>query len=150
MNKMIRIGSAGICCTILLALLAPVPAAQADDGVPAALSLTLPGGSSNVGTNGAVLTSTNVYTVGITSPARSSFQPLALEYSITGTLAADATLTLRRKAGGPIYTSIAIPSNSLSGVSFITNKFYFIRLDQIYATCSATNAGTVAIQGLEE
>ena len=35
----------------VLAVLAPVPAAHAADGVPVSITMTLPGGSSNVGTN---------------------------------------------------------------------------------------------------
>ena len=139
----------------VLAVLAPVPAAHAADGVPVSITMTLPGGSSNVGTNATYLTYSNVYSVGISSSARSTLQPKAAEYTFAGVLGTSvtATVTFARAAAGPTYESFAVvgtAATNQSGAYFFTNTWYWIRNDRVYVSCSATNSGTVKPTCLEQ
>ena len=130
-----------------IAFLAPAPA-HAAEGVPTVVSLALPGGTSNIGTNVtpvATLNYSNLYVSGFTADARSSFRPQSYQYAIGGTLIATGTVTLARSAGGPVFATITIASNALSSVSFEANAWYFFRGDVIYAKASFTNAGTFSI-----
>jgi hypothetical protein len=141
-----------ICAVAIVAacaILTPAPA-QAADGVPAIVSLTLPGGSSNVGTNATPCTSSNVYSVGITADARSSFKPLAYQYAINGSLATAGTISLRRAASGPVFATVTVATGTLSSVAFETNAWYWFRNDRIHATASFTNTGTFAVMGTEQ
>jgi hypothetical protein len=130
-------------------VLTPAPALAAD-GVPAIVSLTLPGGSSNIGTNATVCTSSNVYSSGITANARSSFKPVAYQYAIDGSLATAGTISLRRATGGPVYATITVATGTLASVAFETNSFYWLRNDRIHATASFTNTGNITVMGNEQ
>jgi len=138
------------------AFIAPATA-QAADGVPCVVALTLPGGSTNVAvvsTNTSAswvpLGGSNVYTVGFTADARSSLKPLAYQYAINGTLATAGTITFSRSPSGPIFATVTVATNALSAVSFESNAWYFIRGDTIYTKASFTNSGSVAVIGLEQ
>lgn len=127
-----------------LAILAPAQA-HAQASVPVSISMTLPGGSSNIATNTtpvASLAYSNVYTTGYTASGRSSLKPIAYEYAVAGTLSTAGTISLRRSAGGPVYATVTVATNALSSVSFETNTWYWLRGDQIHATGSFTNPAT--------
>lgn len=149
MNKLFSSLLLGAAIVAMCSVVAPTPA-MADDGVPATVSLSLPGGSSNIGTNATVLTSSNLYSVGITAAARSSFKPIAYQYAIDGSLATAGTISLRRSAGGPVFATITVATGTLASVSFETNSWYWLRNDRIHATASFTNTGNFTVMGNEQ
>jgi hypothetical protein len=133
-------------CAILTPATAP-----AADGVPCTLTLTFPGGASNIGTNSTYLSgpSYTYYSNGITASARSSLRPLAYAYTLEGTNG--ATLKFYQSATGPAWATVTITSNATTNVTFETNNWNWLRGQRIYAVITGnTNAATCVIQGLEQ
>jgi hypothetical protein len=144
-----------ICAVAIVAtcaILTPAPAPAAD-GVPCTLTLTFPGGASNIGSNTTYLTGSSYtyYTKGITADARSSLRPLAYAYAVgASTDWTNATLKLYQSATGPAWATVSFTATTSTNVSFETNNWNWLRAQRIYAVLSCTNAGTVVIQGLEQ
>ena len=148
MKKIHSLLMIGAVVALVAVATAPIPA-QAVNGVPVDVSLTMPGGATNVGTN-VTLAASNYYSNGISQSARSTLQPIVVQYAITGALAEPATLSFRRATGGPVYYTVPIATNALAGVAYVTNTFYWLKGDQIHATLSCTNSGTVIPTCLED
>lgn len=118
-------------------LAAAVIAAQ-----PSTVTIALAGGATNVGTN--------AYTTGISRAAHASFQPLAVEYTIAGSISVAPTITVHRAVSGPTYATITGTVSNETGVGFITSSWYFERGDSMYVTLNVTNAASIKIQGAEQ
>ena len=115
--------------------------ALASEGVPADLSISLPGGTTNI--------ATFAYTTGYTTPAHSALRPLAVSWTCAG-LSASNTITLGKSADGVAWKSVTTSGTaSASGVSLITDEWYWLRGDAITVKATVTNAMTVVIHGLE-
>jgi len=124
---------------LVAAILFSVPTALAQGRI-VEITCTLPGGGT--GTNYVSTAFANAVTRDISSTLRL----LAVDYSITGTsLTAAKTITLKRSATGRTYKTVTVATNVLTGVSFETNEWYWIKPDVVYVYCTATNAGTVKL-----
>ena len=123
-----------------------VEPARAADGTPCDVSIALPGGTTNVGTN--------AYTAGIMQPANTALRPLAVSYAFSGVAATNRTITLRKASGGPPWATIALgnttaTSTNYAGVSLVTSEWYWRRGDTLHVTAGVTNPCSVVLHGLE-
>lgn len=116
--------------------------AQASDGTPVDVAITLPGGTTNsLGT---------AYTVGLASSANSALRPLAISWVCEG-LSATNAITLGKSVGGAAWKSVAVSAaTAADGVSILTDEWYWRRGDTIAVKASVTNAMVVTIHCLEK
>jgi hypothetical protein len=149
MKKFISRLICAVAIVAMCAILTPAPA-HAADGVPCTLTLTFPGGASNIGSNTTYLagSSYTYYSNGITANARSSLRPLAYAYTVAGTNS--STIKFRQSSTGPVWATLTVSSNATTNVTFETNNWNWLRGQQIYAVCSVTDTATCVIQALEQ
>lgn len=122
-------------CAVLVCLC--MPGLVLAEGFPNEVSITLPGGATNV----VSVPFTNI----VSRSVFSAFKLKAVEYSYNGSTVAAGTLAIGRTASGPTYKSITLASNVTSGVSFETNDYHFLNTAGVYLSSSWTNSGTVKL-----
>ena len=138
-KRSIKIISSVFIVALLLAAL-PQPA-QASEGTPVDLVVSLPGGTTN--------SLATAYEAGLATPANSAFRPLAVSWACAG-LSATNTITLGKAVGGVAWKSTTVSgTTSAAGVTLITDEWYWQRGDDIAVAATVTNAMTVTIHGLE-
>jgi hypothetical protein len=127
------------------AALLPQPAV-AGTGTPVDITIALPGGATNVGSD--------TYDTAYAAAANSVLQPIAISWLYAGTTATNKTITVRKSATGPAWHTISHltggGSAAYKGVEFVTSEWYWLRPnDVIHVTGSSTNPCTVVIHCLE-
>ncbi len=137
-----KIGILGMALAVGLVFAAMPELAAASEGTPYDVAITLPGGTTNsLGTS---------YTVGLVSPANSALRPLAVSWACAG-LSDTNTITLGKAVGGAAWKSTTVSgTTAASGVTLITDEWYWRRGDTVAVSASVTNAMVVTIHCLEK